>query len=287
MGIIYRWKNFLKDKVASKERLIGLEKNEAAVLAETGIHTSTDLWEIVGRNPSAGIDMLSKDTGISKARLIAILRLQGVLEAERRKGSWSSRNWLELGLLIGLALILVLFLVSRSRGVLTALPAPQGWLGPRQAQVIVSAPDGLPAFHLVDEGDVSLAPGLLQPGSFEEVSDVVNRFTLEAIPSGTTLLTSQVSTPINETTNMRILSLPITSHQLAIIQVGQPVYILLSQNRSSGKPVSLTKPIKVIILSESTEGEKSSIIVAGTESDLKILATGLGYSEIIILSVGN
>jgi hypothetical protein len=272
--------------VASMERLAGLIKDEITALANTDIRTVTDLWEWVGRDPDLGIDLLSKECGLTKERLIEILKLQGLLETRHRGGSWISRNWLELVLLFGLALIVGLFLFSRSRGELAGLPAPLGQSEPLQVQVVVSAPGGLPTFHQIGTGDLTLALRPSQPDSFLEVGDVVGRFTLQAIPAEATLLANQLSAPIEGSASMRILSLPVASHQLAIIQAGKPAFLWLSPNQPGEGTGSFTGPIEVIVLADSIDGETGSIVVAVKEVDLTALANGLGYSDVIVTSSG-
>jgi hypothetical protein len=264
--------------MTSIEKIPGITAQECQALSQLGIKTITKMWEHIGVDYNNGIDELARKTKIDKVRLVELLKSQALVEAEGKNTSWMARNWLGLALLSFLLIILALFAYHVSQGTLT-------WLyQPLTSVPTVYAAKDLPAFHLLTEADLLEGTRKQIDGTFQDKEDLVGRFMLQDVVSGTAILGSWVSLPITDPSRTYLaLSLPVPDHNLTLIQPGYPASITLTP-RDTENSCPQTSLVDVIILAEESDGKSSAVVVALASEDIATLQRCLGSSDVIVVS---
>ncbi len=250
---------------------------EIARLQEPGvnIHTIDELWERVGQDFDNGIAMLDRDAHIGVRRLTELLAAQASAEeATRKKRERRRQNTVFLLGPIGL-----LLLVLRAVGI-----AP--WFSARFDQVVAGTA-GLPAFHVITIGDVTLALLPAEPGSFTVPSEVVGRYSARPIPAGAPLHASQLSVvPIKpaDVSGLEIVSIPMRTDAVTAAAVpGTHVTLVFSPRSNSHRNLQPFALHNVLILAADRRTDQTLLIAAISRDDAERAASALGIFDAAIV----
>lgn len=244
-------------------------------LGDKGIKSVEDLWREVGTDFDAGLAKVSGDTGVDRDELIEILA-EG---ARPRESKVSGRE-----VLLALAVLaLIVLLLWRFIGIW--LPT-SSHLAQVSVEHVVTVTD-LPAFHIIEDGDVKLSDKPTEVEGFQKIEDVSGHYLLQPLASGKVIEKDQLSTArlsASDLADRVILSIPLEPESLHpnVVQ-GSHVTLLLSSRdlAEAGQPVSMEAD--AIVLQADELEDKVALTVALEEASKGELGTMLGTSEIFIL----
>ena len=271
--------------MARISHLPNIDRDVVATLKRNKVVTVEDLWAEIGSDFTTGINQVAAATQIDEAQLREIIRQEAVAYKPRSNGRWHrflffvGRYWRELLALI-IALVLLSLLV---RNVVR-----------RRDTLVVTAANGLPAFHVIRADDVQPAKMFRVEDSFAVENDVIGRYLLQPVSPGAALLNSQVG-PKSLTGHLdgrQVLTIPIKGSAISsTVRPASRVRLLFSprnqdvccQNVSkTGKPDDLVLN-DVIVLSINRQGDSSAITVAlKSAEDLTKALLLLSTSDIFI-----
>jgi hypothetical protein len=239
------------------------------------IKSVADLWRAVGIDFDAGLEKVSGDTGVDRGDLIVILA-----EGARPRDSKVSRREVLLALAI-LALI-VLFLWR-----LTAIWLPSSsHVAQVSVEHVVIVTD-LPAFHIIEDGDVKLSDKPTEAEGFQKIDDVLGHYLVQPLSSGQVIEKDQLSTArlsASDLADRVILSIRLEPEALnPNITQGSYATLLLSP-RDATEAEQLT-PVEVdaIVLKIDELEDKIVLTVAIEEGRKDELGAMLGTSDLFIL----
>jgi hypothetical protein len=239
-------------------------------LRRKDIKSVEDLWREVGTDFDAGLLQVSQKTGAQREDLVAIL-------AEGARPKEGRINKLEV--FAGLALLALFFAFAWRLFLVwspSAAPAAQ----------VVAARD-LPAFHVIQDGDVNWPADPTQIRGFRSVDDVLGHYLLQPLESGQALEKDQVSSARPSASDMAgrtIISIPLKPEVLnPNTAQGSPATLLLSPRDvdQSGRAVSVE--IDVIVLKIDELEDQVVLTLAIEEGSQDELGAMLGTSDIFIL----
>jgi hypothetical protein len=244
----------------AKPFFLDLPYSESAALLRAGIHDEKQLWQSVETD---GVAKLAAATGLDIQRLLEILAAAQPADPERE--SLLRRRWPE-ALLAALALLVAF-----------------SWLQARSArQVVVAAPGGLPALHLVQGTDIAVRRGPKRAGTFASESEVVGRLTVETVAAGEALREEQVGpSPANPLPGRRVVSLAVRAEALGAVARGSRIDLLLSPRRAQAD--SAPAVVRDVLVLAVQREAPSSLLVAVRERDLPELGRFLGTSEVLVV----
>ena len=182
--------------------LKGITRKETRQLRGKGIRTIDGLWARIGQDLDEGIGRAVEGTDIELGRLKELLAAQSVREGKKGQGSWPRQHWIEIVSVLAVAVLAALVLY-------TLVLKPEH---PLANQVVVKADAGLPALQVIGPDDVGLEEVPQESGAFQKPSDVVGRYPLEEIPSGSTLRAAQLgetSLSLADLEDRYLLSIPL------------------------------------------------------------------------------
>jgi hypothetical protein len=247
-----------------------IDPNAVNKLRDRGIKSVEDLWREVGTDFDAGLTQVGQDTGLEREDLLAILA-EG---AKPRDGKISS-----IEVLAGLALLLLLIAFGW-RLFLIWLPssAPAGQ--------VVAARD-LPAFHVIQDGDVKWPDDSTEVDGLQSVDDILGHYLLQPLASGKALEKDQLSPArlsVSDMADRVIVSIPLEPEALnANTAQGSPATLLLSPRdlAQTGPPASVE--VDAIVLKIDELENQVVLTVAIEEASRSELGAMLGMSDIFIL----
>ena len=239
-------------------------------LRKKGIRSVEDLWREVGADFDAGLTKVGQDTGVEREDLLAILA-EG---AKPREGKVSS-----IEALAGLAL-LVLLSAFLWRVLLIWLP----YSGPA-AQVV--AVRDLPAFHVIQDGDVKWPNDQTQVDGFQGVDDILGHYLLQPLASGKAVNKDRLSSArlsASDMANRVIVSIPLAPEALnANTAQGSPATLLLSPRDVAQTGWLDSVEVDAIVLKIDESEDQVVLTVAVEEASQSELGAMLGTSDIFIL----
>src|SRR5215204_6300419 len=267
-------------------QLPDIDPNVASRLKNAKVKTVADLWALIGPNFKEGITRVATTTRIEEAQLHEILKLEALAYNAPIK-PWSRfffqvrRHWGEVLALIIIGILLSLLILNAIR--------------PRDT-VVVSASNGLPAFHIIEPGDVRREKMFTVHDSFTSESEVIGRYLLQPVSAKTVLLKSQVGAAElkEQLTGRRIVTLPVKSGVISsTLAPGSRVRLLFSPRNANDPKTSTTWTLSqaianfiindVIVLSVNRQVDSASITVAmKNEEDLTRAFALLNTSDILI-----
>jgi hypothetical protein len=277
------------------KKLQGVSQSDATRLETIGIETLDDLWRCVGVNFDEGVSKVATRAGVATELLYSLLiassfgEIRWAVEGQpfslRRapKLIWihvsrfwrtRGRRWVET--ILAVATLLLVGLAIRS-----------GYARREMAdQVVVASASSLSPFELVSEKNVVVQHTPKEQKSFTAVNDVVGRYSLRNLATGTTLkdehlLAKNLSADL---ARRQVLSIPVNRKTLNL-GLNPPGYVWLmlsprTPTEKSPQPVLLKD---VLLLSVNLQAETSSIEVALREDGLNAIRFLLGASEVFVL----
>lgn len=265
--------------MARISHLPGIDPAVVATLQRHKMSTVDDLWAAIGSEFEEGIKKVAATTQITEAQLREILKQEAVageLQSNTAEGRFVfvlRRYWREL-----LALLIIVVLLSLLvRNVI-----------PRRDTVVVTAANGLPAFHVIQADDVHPARMFRVEDSFAVENDVIGRYLLQPVSHGAVLLKSQLGpAPLKEQLNGRqVLTIPIRVAALSsTIRPASTVRLVFSPRNQDVSKINKTDLIlnDVIVLAINRQGDSSAITVAlKNVEDLTKALLLLSTSDILI-----
>jgi flagella basal body P-ring formation protein FlgA len=156
----------------------------------------------------------------------------------------------------------------------------------RVDEVLVVAPDTLPAFHVIAPGDVRETSGPYDSGAPLKISDVLSHYLLKPASPGTTLKPEQLSAVTlaeADLTGRQILTLPVKPERLSQgLHEGEHLSLLFMP--SADKLVSGPNRVDdVLLLAISRESGAAFVVVGLTTDQLKTITSLLLGSEVFIV----
>jgi hypothetical protein len=247
----------------------GFTRTERDALAQAKLRTAEDLWEKAAEKPATPLTELSSATQLSQARLKVALSEGGRYWAMPMRASWVVRHWLDLAVIIGLAVMI---------GLIRRDPPKPRTVPVAQALVPVGAFQVLRDVHVTDStrkpsagagrrdglpGRVALRP--LKAGEAVTEADLGPRMAPDALVGRAVLSLS--------TLPARAPALP---------QAGSRVGVVLSpRTPGTGGGVVLRD---VLVLSAAQTDTTLRVVVAIPEADLPAAAALLGNSDVHLVA---
>src|SRR5215204_3329080 len=268
-------------------QLPDIDPNVASRLKNAKVKTVADLWAMIGPNFKEGITRVATTTRIEEAQLHEILKQEALAYNTPVIKRWSRfffqvrRHWGEVLALIIIGILLSLLILNAIR--------------PRDT-VVVSASNGLPAFHIIEPGDVRREKMFTVHDSFTSESEVIGRYLLQPVSAKTVLLKSQVGAAElkEQLTGRQIVTLPVKSGVISsTLAPTSRVRLLFSPRNTNDPKTSTTWTLSqaianfiindVIVLSVNRQVDSASITVAmKNEEDLTRAFALLNTSDILI-----
>ena len=155
---------------------------------------------------------------------------------------------------------------------------------PRTYQLVVAAPAGLPAFHLIGPSDVISREVPLELNTFTPTAEVQGRYTLQALPPGATLHADQLSTvklAQSDLVGRRVVSVPASADSLGRLVVPGAHLSMLLVPRADAKDAQPSGTSDVIVLAVDRRGASADIVVAMSEQDFQNAQPLLGVSNVV------
>jgi hypothetical protein len=232
---------------------------EERALCQAGVEKSALLWDCVER---IGFGELAVKTAISRDRLAEFLLLVDPIDPK------DLSLWRRYGLAVLPPAVLVAALLASVA------------IGPRQ--VVVSAPGGLSALHLVQRQDVEVRRGRSVADAFRSADEVIGRFTLDPLSSGEPLRDSDLSPPPRATlVGRRVLALPVDPAALGPLRRNSRIGLLLAPRGSVpgvSQPGALLPDVSVLAVRRDAP---ATILVAVHPQDLATLGRYLSSSTVL------
>lgn len=154
-------------------------------------------------------------------------------------------------------------------------------------QVVVKAPTGLPAFHILAHEDIEVKEIPIVPEAFNKPEEMIGRFLLESVPQGAILRAEQLSDirlSHQEMAGRQLLILPVRVETLIpAIKPKAHVSLLFSPQEHT---VHTSQPFflrDVLVLAVHRHGESASIVVAINQDALEKVIPLVGTSGVFIL----
>jgi hypothetical protein len=254
----------------------GIDAEVVRQLEKKGIKSVADLWRAIGGDFDAGLARLSGDTGVDRDELIAVLA-EGA--KPRQPGIRASE------VLVALALVILLIaLVWRLSSVW--LPSDASFRAQGSMGYVVAA-KYLPAFHIIEDGDVQLSAKATPIKGFQKIEDVMGHYLLHPLAAEEAIEQAQLS-PVRLTASDMagrvILSIAIEPGALnPNATPGARVTLLLSP-RDSAQAAGLA-PVEadaiLLQVDESEEGARLTLAIEEAKKDE--LGAALGRSEVFVL----
>jgi hypothetical protein len=264
-----------------------MDVDVASKLKKAKVKSVADLWATIGPNFKEGIQRVAETTRIEEQQLREILKQQALAYSTPSVKFWSrfffqvGRHWGEVLAVIVIGILLSLLILSAIR---------------RQDTVVVSASNGLPAFHIIGPGDVRREKMFTVHDSFTSESEVLGRYLLQPVSPKAVLLKSQVAgAELKEQLRERqIVTLPVKSGVISSTLAPASRVRLLFSPRNTNDPKTSTTPTlsqpianfiidDVIVLSVNRHGDSASITIAfKNEEDLIRALPLLNTSDILI-----
>ena len=222
--------------------------------------------------------------GITEAQLLEILKQEAVAGEARSNSSWHrfvffvGRYWREVLALV-IAVVLLSLLV---RNVVR-----------RRDTLVVTAANGLPAFHVIRADDVQPAKMFRVDDSLTVENDAIGRYLVQPVSPGAVLLNSQLG-PAHlkgRLNGRQVLTIPIKAAAISsTIRSGSTVRVLFSPRMQDvihqDVPTTGTPDLiigDVIVLAINLQGDSSAITVAfKTADDLTKALLLLSTSDVLI-----
>lgn len=261
-------------------KIEGIQQRIIANLKGSGIETIDDLWMRVGNDFNSGITKVSQQAKVGENLLTALLIAES-RDQLKVKYTWLSsfRNYHRGALRrtkTFLILIPIAVIVYVSYVLLLGIKLPQ--------QIVVAAPDGIPAYRLVGKQDVALRSALFQsPTTFSDPTMVVGNYSLTNLPTGSIVLAKQVlpAALSSEIKGGHIISVPIKANSFEMSsKVGTHVCLFLSSSNSDNKS-SPSLLIDVVLLGVERKGDASTLVIA--VHDLEKIDALMHASSIVVL----
>lgn len=209
---------------------------------------------------------------LSTGELLALVELT---LAERRKAkAWPQRFWLEELALLGVLAI-------------AALAVWNGmWLkGAAARKQVVVASRELPAFHKIQKQDIKLAPPGSEPEAFNDMAQVINRFTIAKVSSAAVLKPKYLA-PADwpdpaVTSSWRVIAVPLKASAGELGRSDLPRRVTLVASPHSEK----TAPgvFDGILLDYALTGDAKTAVVALRNEDVPRFASVAGESDFFLL----
>ena len=268
--------------MARISHLPNVNQEAVATLERNNIVTLDDLWEEIGSDFRSGVARVVA-MGIDEAQVKEILNQEAVAGEARSNSSrdrfafFLSRHWREVLALV-IAVVLLALLV---RNVLQ-----------RRDTLVVTAPNGLPAFHVITADDVEPARMFRVDDSIAVESDVIGRYLVQPVAPRAVLLNSQLG-PAHlkgQLNGRQVLTIPIKATAISsTIRAGSTVRVLFSPRPDVTRqdiPTTGTPDLiipDVIVLAINLQGDSSAITVAfKTGDDLTKVLLLLSTSDLLI-----
>jgi hypothetical protein len=249
-------------------KLPNIDRQVVSKLKDNDVITVADLWEAIGSDFPDGIKNVAKLTGVEEAKLREVLKQEAVAPQAKFVG----RYWRELLAVVIGAILLFLLIRNAVR---------------RHDTLVVIAPSGLSAFHVIQTGDVQPAKMFSVHDSFTAENQVIGRYLLQPVSTGAVLLNSQLGPPeLKEQLNGRqVVTMPIKSAAISsTVRPASRVRLLFSpRNPDDSKTITDLIIDDVIVLAVNRQGDSSSITVAlKNKDDLAKTLLLLSTSDILI-----
>jgi Flp pilus assembly protein CpaB len=159
----------------------------------------------------------------------------------------------------------------------------------RRDTLVVMAPNGLPAFHILEASDVYPRKMFIVHDSFTSANEVIGRYLLQPVSPGVVLLKSQLAPPgLREHLKGRqVMTVPLKSGAISstIAPAGRIRLLFSPRNTLPSLTPTIANLIidDVIVLSVSRQGDSSSITVAlKNEEDLARALEVFATSDVLI-----
>lgn len=302
-------------------KLAGIEPGEAdqlratsgGVPGDTPIETIDKLWRRVGTNRWTGIGQVAAAKGLSEARLRELLVAQATHEADvpKRWPAWLRRHVSGLVMMPLLLLAALVPLLTRAYA-----PPPFGQNAPLSRHVVVSASEGLDAFHLVGSDDVDVRDGPARPRTIASPEAVAGRYTLARLASGAAVTRDRLSAPcppragLSPTTvapaagtpagapsttsgtqapaaetveDRRILTVPVKPAALASVEPGACASLVLSPRENDGSASRILDNVTVLAVNRQAEASSIVVALALTPAERDELARLLGSADVFVV----
>jgi len=249
-----------------------------ATLERHKVITVDDLWAAIGSDFKSGVRKVVA-MGITEAQLREILKQEARADQPRSNSArdrfvfFVGRYWREVLALV-IAVVLLTLLIRN---------AVQ-----RRDTLVVTASNGLPAFHVIQPDDVQPARMFRVDDSFAVESDVVGRHLLQPVSPGAVLLKTQLAPAYlkDQLTGREVLTIPVKATAISsTIRAGSTVRVLFSaRNQDAAKTDLIIRD--VIVLAINLQGDSSSITVALRNADDLTRALSLLSTSDVFVSEG-
>jgi hypothetical protein len=254
----------------------GIDAKVMRQLEKKGIQSVADLWRAIGSDFDAGLAQLSSDTGVDRDDLIAVLA----------EGAKPRQPGIKAGeVLVALALVILLIALAwRLSSVWLPSDASfraQGSMG------YVVATKYLPAFHIIEDGDVQLSAKATPSEGFQKIEDVMGHYLLHPLAAEEAIEQDQLS-PVRLTASDMagrvIVSIAIEPGALnPNIAQGSYVTLLLSPRDATEAGQLTSVEVDAIVLKIDALEDKVVLTVAIEEGRKSELGAMLGTSDLFIL----
>jgi hypothetical protein len=252
----------------------------AEKFSEEGFDTETLQWACIGENIETGVRDLAVRLDIDEERLVKYFIELGEREIEEKKPLLES-HWLDFLVIAGIVLIAVLIFWNLTSGAIEWVPQ----IASTGQQGLVPVSD-LPKYHLIGEADLTtdnIPWQLLGSRLIERKDELVGYFTLEEIPSGSFITSSQISKNQGMTSDSSLISLPVPENTLEMVRPGQSITLLLSPRSSENAPLEPFFLQNAIVLGEEQDGTSAWLVVEVQAQDLQEVAPLLSQSDIYVV----
>lgn len=245
------------------------------------LRTSDDLWWAIGTDFQKGLAALEEKTGIARGRLIR------ALAAAAAESKWRlSQGEVVCGLALLVLLALAgLRLVEAVGG--RSFPVPA--LTAEAQRVVIAAPGGLPAFHVLDPKELNLAPKPRTTQGFSRKKDAAGRFLLRPLPADAILRESDLGparVPARALAERWIVTLLVDASKIAPHVVpGAEVLLVLAPEKEGVRP-AVEADALILALEKGTGAGPAVVTVAIALERRAEVTAALGSSEIFLGSRG-
>lgn len=153
--------------------------------------------------------------------------------------------------------------------------------------VVVRSDDGLPAFHVIEPADITVAKKPEGSGAFTSTAGFVGRYTLQAIPAGAALRGEQISTARlarSDLAGRRIITVQVTLGAMrSALAPPARVSLLFTEQGSTTPNTTIVQLDRVIVLDIKPTEKGDWIVAAITPDDLNKIQPILGRATINII----
>lgn len=205
-----------------------------------------------------------------------------------KKENWLARlkrNWLEALILIGL-LLAVLSVIR--------VVVPLVFPGEIRSQVVVTAEKGIPAYRIINKGDIDVEEMKIATGAFTDTARVVGHYALQRLEPGQPVTETQVSEV--QAQGGQVVALPATQASTlgGVLGPGDTVTMVLAPRREAHQAVQPREFKNVLVLAVKALGSadtsdentpsllpvESVVVVAVLNQDMGGLKRLLGISDV-------